>query len=124
METVIRESHVKTAVKKVFKEVQNPGMLYFYMSVPGRYGTSTLDFLGVYKGVPFAIETKAPNKKLTGRQHKIKQELIASGTSVFVIDNVQCRSMELLRLFLQTIDIEKALIPEHKQDCFREKPAS
>lgn len=108
----IKESHVKDAVKKVFKEVANPDMLYFYMSVPGQWGTSTLDFICIYKGVPFAIETKAPGKKLTGRQEKIKRELIAAGSSVFVIDDIHEGALKLLRTFLNSIDWYRKVRPD------------
>lgn len=105
--TVVRESHVKNEVKKAFAAVDNPDMLYSFMSVPNRYGTSTLDFICVYKGVPFAIETKAPGKRPTGRQQKIAQDLLTAGCTVFVIDNITKSALSLLKVFLESIDKQR-----------------
>jgi hypothetical protein len=58
------EGEVKAAVKKALAELG----CWWYMPVPGGYGEPSLDFLCAFEGRMFAIETKAPGKKLTPRQ--------------------------------------------------------
>ena len=91
------EGKVKDAVKKLIKGHKE---VYLYMPVPGGYGRPTLDFLGVINGVPFAIETKAPGKRLTPIQANVANEMERAGINVFVINGADEPDLRSLRLFL------------------------
>lgn len=83
------EGKVKRKVSDLLKSV--PGVWYT-MPVPSGYGESTLDYLGCYNGLFFAIETKAPKKKPTSRQQNTIDDIQRGGGKVFVIDG---NTMEL-----------------------------
>ena len=78
------EGRIKAKVSKLLLGVTD---LYYFMPVQGGYGAASLDYLGVYKGRFFAIETKAPGKHPTPRQRALIATLIRSGAKVFVIDS-------------------------------------
>lgn len=80
------ERVVKQRIKKVLKEVQYPEKLWYYMPVPNAYGGHSLDFIGVYCGMSFAIEAKAPGKNPTPRQQATIIKMQRAGVAVFVID--------------------------------------
>lgn len=77
------EARVKNQVKKILAEYKP---LYGWWPVPNGMGASSLDFVGCFRGVFFAVETKAPGKKPTARQDLCIQEMRAAGGIVFVID--------------------------------------
>lgn len=61
-------------------------LIFYDMPVPAGFGKSTLDFIGCYYGRYFAIETKAPGKRLRSRQEGVRDDMIAAGGVVFEID--------------------------------------
>jgi hypothetical protein len=73
-------------IKDVVKKVLTKHGAYYFMPVQNGYGAATLDFLCCYNGLFFAIETKAPGKKLTERQELTKASMNKAGGLVFVID--------------------------------------
>jgi hypothetical protein len=77
------EGRVKRQVSDYLKTISG---LYYFMPVPSGYGESTLDYIGCYRGMLFAIETKAPGKQPTNRQKQIIDAINRAGGSVFVID--------------------------------------
>jgi hypothetical protein len=82
--SVTPEGKVKKVVRKLLDSFPN---VYYAMPVQGGYGAALLDFYGHCSGDFFAIETKAPGKKLTPRQEMIVTKIEASGGMVFVIDS-------------------------------------
>lgn len=86
------EGKVKRKVGVILKAAQE---LYYFMPVQTGYGSPTLDYLGCSKGRAFAIETKAPGKKLTVRQEAIRKEMERAGMKVFVIDGTTSQYEEL-----------------------------
>ncbi len=77
----ILEAKVKDRVKKLLKEYR----CYWFMPVQSGYGSASLDFLGTHRGRFFAVETKAPGKRLSPRQELIADEIRAAGGAVFII---------------------------------------
>lgn len=95
------EGRVKDAVKKLLESFEG---CYYYMPVPGGFGAATLDFIGCFRGVFFAIETKAPGKKPTKRQVQTMDRMRACGASTFVIAGESEGDLALLRVWLVYID--------------------
>ena len=91
------EGAVKRKVKALLKDYK----VYQFWPVQTGYGAPTLDCLGGHRGVAFAIETKAPGKKLTKRQLKTRDEMEAAGYTVFVIDNTDDVTLKDLKSFLE-----------------------
>lgn len=81
------EGKVKAKVKKVLKEYR----AYQHWPVQAGYGAPTLDCVGCYNHLYFAIETKAPGKKPTPRQQLTIEEMEAAGAKVFVIGEVEIK---------------------------------
>lgn len=79
------EGRVKAAVKNTLSRFDD---LYQHWPVQNGMGAPTLDCVACYRGVYFAIETKAPGKKPTPRQENTIREMRAAGGTVFVIDSV------------------------------------
>jgi hypothetical protein len=77
------ERKVKAKVKKVLAKYPES---YSYWPVPAGYGASTLDCLVCHYGWWIAIETKAPGKKPTPRQHQTIGEIERANGITFVID--------------------------------------
>lgn len=77
------EGKVKRRVSDLLKAT--PG-LYYWMPVPAGFGESTLDYVGCYRGLFFAIETKKPGGKPTSRQQQIIAAIERAGGKTFVID--------------------------------------
>lgn len=80
------ESKVKAKVKKILADRERWGYIWTNWPVPGGYGRSTVDCLGVIHGLAFAIETKAPGGKPTALQQLEIERLREAGAEVFVID--------------------------------------
>jgi len=78
------EGKVKAAIRETLRKYA--GSIYVYMPVPGGYGRTTLDYLGIADGRGFAIEAKRKGGKLTARQELIIAQIKEAGGRVFVID--------------------------------------
>jgi hypothetical protein len=78
------EGKTKARIKKVLDK--HKGSMYVYMPVPGGFGSPTLDYLGCFHGLFFAIEAKAPGKVPTPRQEGTLDTMRAANARVFVID--------------------------------------
>jgi hypothetical protein len=77
------EGRVKAEIRKVLDKYKPS--LYYDMPVPYGYGKSTLDFVGWFKGRPFAIEAKRAGKQPTDRQEGIIHDMLLAGATVFCI---------------------------------------
>ena len=75
------EGKVKADVRKLLRQYR----AYWHSPVQNGMGTPSLDIIGCMRGLYFAIECKAPGKKLTPRQMLTKKEIEDSGGIVFVI---------------------------------------
>jgi hypothetical protein len=90
--------------------------VYTYWPVPSGFGRTSLDCIGCYRGLFFAIETKAEGKKPTLRQ---TQELQAMGRAMamtFVIAGPDDPAIEQLRMWLdalkETVDDHPHISPD------------
>jgi hypothetical protein len=83
----VLERTIKLAVKKRLKELGPE--CYSHWPVQIGLGDPTLDCVGCYQGVYFAIETKRPGAKPTKLQWVTIENIQAAGGQVFVIDNVE-----------------------------------
>lgn len=90
------EGKIKAKVKKLLAAHDD---LWAHWPVQTGYGAPTLDCTGSSRGRAFAIETKAPGKKLTPRQELTVENMHLGGVKVFVIDSEE--SMVPLFLWLQ-----------------------
>ena len=75
------ESKVKAKVKALLKHHE----AYQFWPVQMGYGAATLDCLGCHAGRFFAVETKAPGKKLTVRQEDTASKMREAQGVVFVV---------------------------------------
>jgi len=75
------EAKVKARVKKTLKSYG----AYQHWPVQTGYGAACLDCHACYKGIYFAIETKAPGKHPTPRQLLTIDDVENAGGKVFVI---------------------------------------
>lgn len=89
------ESKVKAKIKKVLDK--HKSSIYVFMPVPGGFGKSTLDYLGFFYGLGFAIEAKAPSKQPTPRQDGTIENIQAARARVFVIDGDTAELEQWLR---------------------------
>lgn len=78
------EGKVKARIKKSLDKYK--GRIYYHMPVPSGYGKQTLDYVGFFHGLAFAIEAKRPGKLPTERQEGTIEEMRAAEARVFVID--------------------------------------
>lgn len=92
---VTPEGKVKDKVKKVL----NAYGCYHFWPVQTGMGARTLDCLGSHNGRAFAIETKAPGKKMTEQQRAIADRMELSRCTVFEISTSE--SLSLLELWLR-----------------------
>jgi hypothetical protein len=76
------EGKVKQKVRGILDRYPR---MYYYMPVPTGYGRASLDFIGCYNGLYFAIETKDEGKEPTTRQRATILEMSNAGAAVFVI---------------------------------------
>lgn len=60
-------------------------LLWYYMPVP-LYNRGIPDIIGVYRGILFAIETKAGNNKPTAIQNKVMRDMAFAGARVLVVN--------------------------------------
>lgn len=89
------EGKVKAAVKKLLARKEQWGYIWTDWPVPSGFGKSTLDCMGCYHSLCFAVETKAPGKKPTPRQLATIDEMQRAGVAVFVIDGSPASLLEL-----------------------------
>ena len=80
------ESKVKALVKRRLRE-EFPSHYEFWPVQTGR-GKRTLDCLFCVNGYFFAVETKAPGKDLTEIQKNTRDEIVAAGGTVYMVDGV------------------------------------
>jgi len=81
------EKVIKAAVKKRLKELGPE--CYSHWPVQMGLGAICLDCHGCYRGVYFAIETKAPGEKPTRLQQATIERIRAAGGLVFVVDSLE-----------------------------------
>jgi hypothetical protein len=93
------EGKVKSAIREALAE-WGP-LVYDFWPVPTGYGKRTLDVLGVFCGVGFAIEAKRPGKDLTVKQAETRDQILAAGGYVFKIDSVE--GVEQLRVWMKHV---------------------
>jgi hypothetical protein len=79
------EAKVKAAVKRVLNSIG----AYHHWPVQMGHGAPTLDCIGCYHAVYFAIETKAPGKVPTPRQDNTIRNIASAGGLVMVISTVE-----------------------------------
>jgi hypothetical protein len=91
------EGEVKEKVKKLL----NKYGVYYDMNVPFGYGKQTLDFVCCAFGMYLAIETKAPDKKLTARQKKTALDMRRAGGVVVEIIGLDSPLFERLEEWLK-----------------------
>lgn len=77
------EGRVKKQVRDLFAQFD---YIYAHWPVQNGMGKPCLDCHASHMGRYFAVETKAPGKKMTPRQENTAAEIRASGARVFVID--------------------------------------
>ena len=75
------------AVKKRVSIVLKHFGCYSHAPVLNGMGKPSLDFICCHHGMFFAIETKAPGKKLTVRQEQTRAEMEAAGGKVFRVSS-------------------------------------
>lgn len=80
------EGKVKARLKRRLKEEFGDGVYQFWPVQMG-FGAATLDCLLAYRGRFYAIETKAPGKKMTARQEECRAVMVRAGITVFVVDD-------------------------------------
>lgn len=91
------EADLKDKVKKLLSLLVP--QLWFWMPVPTGFGVRGIpDFVGVWKGHFFAIETKSPRQKPNPWQARIHKLILAAGGSVCV-----AYTMEDIGAFLRKI---------------------
>jgi hypothetical protein len=78
------EGKVKTALKNALKRLPR---CYPFWPVQMGLGAATLDCLLCINGQFVAIETKAPGETLTARQEITRDEIVAAGGIVIVVDS-------------------------------------
>lgn len=75
-------------IKVKVKNLLNAYACYHFWAVQTGMGARTLDCLGCHNGRAFAIETKAPGKKMTPQQESIAQRIEDSQCKVFVVSDL------------------------------------
>lgn len=78
------EGKIKAKVNKALKTLPK---CWKFMPVQMGLGAPALDYLLCVNGGFFAIETKAPGKKLSSRQEQTKKAMEAAGAGVYVVDS-------------------------------------
>jgi hypothetical protein len=101
------EAKVKGKVKTLLSQYTG---LYAYWPVPSGYGRTTIDCIGCYRGLFFAIETKAEGKKPTLRQTHELQAMGRAMAMTFVIAGPDDPAIEQLRMWLDAL---KETVDDH-----------
>lgn len=79
------EGRVKEKIKKVLDIYRD--RVYVFMPVPNGYGKTTVDYLGIFHGLGFAIEAKRPGKRPTSKQLAVLEEVVAAGGVSFAVSD-------------------------------------
>jgi hypothetical protein len=87
------EGKVKEQVKRLLKKYG----CYQFWPVQVGYGAATLDCLGCYNGKFFAVETKAPGKRLTPRQSLTRKDMQDANGVVFVVGELLHKKGDTVR---------------------------
>jgi hypothetical protein len=93
------EGKVKNKLKQLLDKYE--GRIYVNWPVPRGYGSPTLDCWGAIRGVPFAIETKAPGKAPTSRQDGTIEDMMQGGIAVFATDYDGAQGSEASYLIIE-----------------------
>lgn len=113
------EGLVKAKVRKILGYFDG---MYTYWPVPTGYGQTTLDMIGCYRGFFFSIETKAPGKKPTLRQHTCINDMQRAGCKVFVIDGMEDAKFSDLIAWLTKLKATVPHDPSLTPDPVRRRP--
>ncbi len=100
------EGKVKKAVRDVCKSFSPE--CYLFMPVQNGMGSPALDFIGIYRGRGFSVETKAGSKGMTPRQEQTAKALRAAGATVFLVNETE--GLEELKGWLECV--KYAMSPE------------
>jgi hypothetical protein len=100
------EGKIKKKINKILDKYKVEGHMYSYMPVPGGYGKATLDYLGFFYGLGFAIEAKRPDKKPTSRQEVVIKQIRESLAQVFIINDDE--SLTEFEDWLQSVSMTKS----------------
>lgn len=98
-------------VKRKVKELLNAEGVYYFMPVQVGYGARTLDFLCCHRGQFFAIETKAPGKKMTEQQCAIAERIERSQGRVFCISSTNQDTSEWVALRSWIFSVSDGMMP-------------
>jgi hypothetical protein len=80
------EADVKKIVKKIITKYGED--IWYFMPPANGYGRSGIpDFMGTYKGMTFAIETKFGNNKPTSNQEREMNNLAYCGAKVWLVSD-------------------------------------
>ena len=81
------EGKLKAQVKELLTSIPS---VWYFMPVPTGFGVRGIpDFLGCWQGRFFAIETKAPGKKETPWQTRVRLQILAAGGLAIVTDKFE-----------------------------------
>lgn len=86
MSRVTPEARVKNKLRSLLTDSDRWGYIYHYWPVPGGYGATTLDVIGCYRGLFFAVEVKKPGGRPTLRQQGVIEDIGLAGGRAFVVD--------------------------------------
>lgn len=89
------ENRVKVRVRKLLDSFG----VYRHSPVQNGMGAPSLDFVCCYKGLYFAIETKAGTKRPTPRQEDTMSRIQQAGGRCFLVNEVE--GLDLLELWLK-----------------------
>lgn len=90
--------------EKVTELLNSYAGIWYYMPVPTGYGRRTVDYIGCFRGVFFAIETKAEGKAPTPLQRQTLHAIKDAGGRTFVIDGETPDDLLPLYEWLETIN--------------------
>jgi len=92
-------------VKVKVRELLAKHNVYVFSPVQSGYGARTLDLLCCHRGLFFAIECKAPGKKMTEQQCAIAARIEHTLGTVFCISSTdqETQEWEDLRLWLSSV---------------------
>lgn len=95
------EAKVKKAIREALKLLEDSGHKIWYFSpVVNGMGKPALDFIGCIDGKFFAIEAKAPGKRLTERQESTVQDMRYAHAIVGVVHETDPKEIAACLLLL------------------------
>lgn len=97
----MQENTVKKWVRDLLKSLGDD--CWWQSVAPGAFGGPTVDFVGFYRGMGFAVETKRPDKLPTSQQLATLQKQGRAGALTFLV-----RDKETFALFKRWIDENRA----------------